>query len=71
MAPVKPRTGTTLKTVRYKLDGKRLKRLTNVKFAAKLRPSRLGAGTHTLNVRVTKRSGNTKTFKVRLRTAVS
>jgi hypothetical protein len=71
LALVKPRTGTRLKTVRYKLDGKRLKRVKNVRFAAKLRPSKLSAGRHTLKVRVTKRTGNTKTFKVRLRTAVT
>jgi hypothetical protein len=71
LALVKPRTGTRLKTVRYKLDGRRLKRLKNVKFAAKLRPSKLGAGRHMLKMRVTKRTGNTKIFKVRLRTAVT
>jgi hypothetical protein len=65
VAQVKPRAGAKLKTVRYRLDGKRLKRLKNVKLAAKLRPSKLAAGRHTLKVPVTKRNGNQKTFKVR------
>lgn len=66
-ALVKARKGTKLKAVRYKLDGKRLKK---VKFAAKLRPTKLKAGRHTLKVRVTNSTGTKKTFKVRLRTAV-
>jgi len=57
--------------VRYKLDGKRLKRIKRVKFAARLKPAKLTAGTHTLTVLVTPRAGKASTFKVRLRLAVS
>jgi hypothetical protein len=60
-----------LKTVRYKLDGKRLKRVKKLKFGAKLRPAKLTAGKHALTLRVTPRTGKAKTFKVRLRLAVS
>ena len=58
-----------LKTVRYKLDGKRLKRIKKLKLGAKLRPAKLSAGKHTVKVRVIPRVGKPKTFKVRLRVA--
>jgi hypothetical protein len=70
-ARAKPRKGMKLRSVRYKLDGKRLKRVKRVKFAAKLRPARLSAGRHTLKLRVKPVTGRAKTFKVRLRLAVA
>ena len=60
-----------LKSVRYKLDGKRLKRVKTLKFGAKLRPAKLTAGKHVLMVRVTPKVGKAKTFKLRLRLAVA
>ena len=60
-----------LKSVRYKLDGKRLKRVKKLKFGAKLRPAKLTAGKHIVKVRVTPKVGKAKTFKVRLRLAVA
>jgi hypothetical protein len=62
-ASFKARKGVKLKSVRYKLDGKRLKR-------AKLKPAALRAGTHTLSVRVTPRGGRAKQGKLRLRVAL-
>jgi hypothetical protein len=62
-ASFKARKGVRLKSVRYKLDGKRLKR-------AKLNPAALRAGTHTLSVRVTPRGGRAKQGKLRLRVAL-
>ena len=69
-AKVKPRKGMQLKSVRYKLDGKKLKRIKTLKFGAKLRPTKLTAGKHTVRVRVTPKVGKAKTFKLRLRLAV-
>jgi Concanavalin A-like lectin/glucanases superfamily len=71
--PIKARVKSrkALKSVRYKLDGKRLKRVRKLKHGAKLRPARLSAGTHKLSFRVTPRKGKAKTFKVRLRVAVA
>jgi hypothetical protein len=68
---LKPRKGTALKSVSYKLDGKRLKRVKRLKFGAKLRPEKLTAGTHTVRVRVTPRVGKAKTYKLRLRFVVA
>jgi hypothetical protein len=62
-ASFKARKGVKLKSVRYKLDGKRLKR-------ARLMPAALRAGTHTLSVRVTPRAGHAKRGKLRLRVAL-
>jgi hypothetical protein len=66
-ASFKASKGAKLKSVRYKLDGKRLKR---AKLAARLKPAALPAGTHTLSVRVTLRDGRSKRGALRLRTAV-
>ena len=49
-----------LKSVRYKLDGKRLKRVKKLKFGAKLRPAKLTAGKHVVTVRVTPKVGKAK-----------
>jgi hypothetical protein len=62
-ASFKARKGVKLRTVRYKLDGKRLKR-------AKLKPAALRAGTHTLSVRVTPRGGRAKRSKLQFRVAL-
>jgi hypothetical protein len=70
-ASVKPRKGTRLRSVRYKLDGKRLKRVKRPRLGARLSPARLAAGTHTLVVRATPRAGKAKTVKLRLRLAVA
>jgi hypothetical protein len=70
-AKVKPRKGMKLRSVRYTLDGKRLKRVRKVRFAARLRTARLTAGKHTLKLRVRPLTGKPKTFKVRLRLAVA
>jgi len=59
--------GVKLKSVRYTLDGKRIKR---AKLAARLKPAALRAGTHTLAVRVTPRGGHAKRGKLRLRVAM-
>jgi len=70
-ARVKPRKGVALKSVRYKLDGKRMARVKKLKFGAKLRRMKLTPGTHRLELRVTPRTGKATTFKVRLRVAVA
>jgi hypothetical protein len=59
-----------LQSVRYKLDGKRLKGVKRPRFGARLKASRLAAGTHTLTVRVRPRAGKAKRVKLRIRTAV-
>jgi hypothetical protein len=59
--------GVKLKSVRYTLDGKRIKR---AKLAARLKPAALRSGTHTLAVRVTPRGGHAKRGKLRLRVAL-
>ena len=64
-ASMKLRKGVRLKRLRYKLDGKRVRR---VKRSAKFRAA---AGSHKLTLRVIPRTGKAKTFKVRLRLAVS
>jgi hypothetical protein len=72
VAKFKPRKGTEVKSVRYKLDGRKLKRMKKVRYAAKLRPARLTAGKHVLKLRVTPLDGGKpKTLKVRLRLAVA
>ena len=70
-AKLKVRKGTALKSVRYTLDGKRLKRVKKLKFGAKLRPAKLTAGNHVVKLRVTPKVGKAKTFKLRLRLAVA
>ena len=67
----KARKGVKVKSVRYKLDGKRLARVKRPRFAARLKPSRMRAGKHTLTVRVTPRAGKAKAAKLRLRVALS
>ena len=59
--------GVKLKSVRYTLDGKRIKR---AKLAVRLKPSALRSGTHTLAVRVTPKGGHAKRGKLRLRVAL-
>jgi hypothetical protein len=68
---VRPRKGTALASVRYKLDGKRVVRSKKVRFGATLRVARLTAGKHTLKVRVKPVGGTAKTFKTRLRLGVA
>jgi hypothetical protein len=67
----KSRKGAKLQSVRYKLDGKRLKGLKRPRNAARLTASRLPAGSHTLTVRVRPRDGKARSAKLRLRLAVS
>ena len=67
----KARKGVKVKSVRYKLDGKRLAGVKRPRFAARLKPSKLRAGKHTLTVRVTPRAGKAKAAKLRLRVALS
>ena len=59
----KARKGVRLKSVRYTLDGRKLKR-------ARLKPAALRAGTHKLAVRVTPRGGRAKSATLRLRVAL-
>jgi hypothetical protein len=65
------RKGAKVRSVRYKLDGKRLKRVKRPRYGARLKASRLRAGTHTLTVRVRASHGSPKRAKLRLRLAVS
>jgi hypothetical protein len=67
-ASFKARKGVRLQRVRYRLDGKRLKRATGARFAARVS---LAAGTHTLSVRVQPRAGKARSVKLRLRLAVA
>jgi Concanavalin A-like lectin/glucanases superfamily len=59
--------GVKLRSVRYTLDNRRLKSAT---LAARLKPSALGAGTHTLVVRATSRAGAQRRGTLRLRVVV-
>ena len=63
----KARRGVNVKSVRYTLDGKRLKR---AKLAVRLKPAALRSGTHTLSVRVTTRAGRVTRGRLRLRVAL-
>ena len=63
--------GVKVKFVRYKLDGKRLAGVKRPRFGARLKPSKLRAGKHTLTVRVTPRAGKAKAAKLRVRVVVS
>jgi hypothetical protein len=65
-ASFKARRGVLVRSVRYTLDGKRLKR---VRQGARLRVAALTAGTHTLSLRVTPRHGRAQRVKLRLRVA--
>jgi hypothetical protein len=70
-AVFRARKGMKVRSVRYKLDGKRLKRVKRPRFGARLKASRLRPGVHTLSVRVRGRHGSAKRAKLRLRLAVS
>jgi hypothetical protein len=61
------RKGVKVKSIRYKLDGKRIKR---AKLAARLHAAALSAGAHRLSVRVTPRGGKARRATLRLRVAV-
>jgi hypothetical protein len=63
-ASFKARRGVRVRSVRYKLDGKRLK---GGRRAARLQVAALTAGTHALSVRVRPRSGRAQRAKLRLR----
>jgi len=66
-ASFKARKGVKVKSVRYQLDGRRLKR---VKLAARLVPAALRAGTHKLTLVVKPRGGRAKRTTLRLRVAL-
>jgi hypothetical protein len=55
--------------VKFRLDGKRVKPLKGKKLVARVKASRLAAGTHRLVVKVVAANGKVRTFKLRLRLA--
>jgi Concanavalin A-like lectin/glucanases superfamily len=70
-ASFKARKGVKLRSVVYKLDGRKLERVKRKGFRARLVPAKLAAGTHTLTVRVRPSAGKAKSVKLRIRTAIA
>ena len=68
-ASVRARKGVKLRSVRYRLDGKRLARAKKPRFRVRLAPAALGAGTHKLVVKVRPRGGKPRRAVIRLRVA--
>jgi hypothetical protein len=64
------RRGTRVRSVRYRLDGKRLRRARRPAYAVRLGPAKLRPGRHVLTVRVKPRDGRARAIKLRLRLAV-
>jgi Concanavalin A-like lectin/glucanases superfamily len=64
-ATLRPRRGT-LRSVTFKLDGRRLRIARKTPFAVTLRPSALKAGRHMLKVLVKPRHGKSRTIALRL-----
>ena len=68
-ASVRARKGVKLRSVRFRLDGKRLARAKKPRFRVRLAPAALGAGTHKLVVKVRPRGGKPRRAVIRLRVA--